>query len=128
MNYIVTVMVSVFLGWSVFISLPFNELEQAFLDSDAEKIMSYGGEKTLITIDTKEGVYSKSQGKQVLKGFFNANPPKSFKFNFKGNDSSTTTFAIGSYLSEENYRISIKFKLGKEKHTIEAISIVKNEE
>lgn len=127
MNYIVTVIITVFLGWSSVFSVPFEELEKAFASGDAEKVMTFSGEKVLITIDKKEGVYSRSQGAQVLKSFFNAHPATSFKFTFKGKEKGTSSFAVGSYSCKENkYRVSIKFVQDKDDYLIEAITLEKD--
>ena len=105
------------------LSIPFDDIEKAFESSDAEKIMNMGKSKVLITIDGKEGVYSKSQGTQVLKNFFKEHPPKSFDFDFKGKESGATSFAVAKYFSDKVFRISIKMKKIKEDFAIESIAI-----
>ena len=126
MNYIFTVIIASFLGWAGIVSLPFDELEKSISSGDAEKVMSFCGEKVLITLDKKEGVYSRSQGAQILKSFFQSNPVDSFRFTFKGKEQGTSTFAVGTYMSKTTkFRVSIKFILQKEDYLIEAITIEK---
>tara|TARA_B100000508_G_scaffold60116_1_gene46748 strand:+ start:27654 stop:27980 length:327 start_codon:yes stop_codon:yes gene_type:complete len=107
-------------------SIPFDDIEKAFETSNAEKIMSLGKSKVLISIDGKEGVYSKSQGTQVLKNFFKKHPPKSFDFDFKGKESGATSFAVGKYYSDKVFRVSIKMKKQREEFAIESIAIAEN--
>lgn len=104
--------------------IPYQEVELAFARGDASKIMSLGTTKILISIDGNEGIYSKSQGTQVLSNFFKSNPPKSFSFGFKGKDSGASTFAMGEYISNSAFRVSIKFKNINVKHQIESITII----
>ena len=123
MNYIITSIFSLFFALNSVFSIPYGEVETAFSRGDAGKIMSLGTSKMLISIKGNEGIYSKSQGTQVLNNFFKNNPPKSFSFGFKGKESGASTFAIGDYLSKEPFRVSIKFKKGNTQHQIESISI-----
>ncbi|HLW30045.1 MAG TPA: DUF4783 domain-containing protein [Brumimicrobium sp.] len=123
MNYIITSILSIIFVLNSILSIPFNEVESAFVQGDATKIVSLGTAKMLISIEGKEGVYSKSQGTQVLSSFFKANPPRSFSFSFKGKDEGTSSFAVGDYLSNRKYRVSIKFKKIQNQHQIESITI-----
>lgn len=127
MNIIFTSLLSLIFMIAAIMSIPFDEIEKAFEKSDAEKIMSLGKSKVLISIDGAEGVYSKSQGTQVLKNFFKKHPPKSFNFDFKGKESGATSFAVGKYFSDNVFRVSIKLKKQKEEFAIESIAIAKNE-
>ncbi len=123
MNYIITSILSLFFALSSILTIPYEEVESAFTQGNASKIMNLGTTKMLISIEGNEGVYSKSQGTQVLNNFFKNNPPKSFSFGFKGKDSGASTFAMGEYHSRSVYRVSIKFKKVSAQHQIESISI-----
>lgn len=107
-------------------SIPFDDIEKAFESGDANKIMSLGKSKVLISINGKEGVYSKSQGTLVLKNFFKNHAPKSFDFDFKGNESGATSFAVGKYYSDKVFRVSIKLKKQREEFAIESIAIAES--
>jgi len=128
MNYIITSILSIFLILNSILSIPFNEIETAFSKGDAAKIVSLGTTKMLISIEGIEGVYSKSQGAQVLNGFFKNNPPRSFTFSFKGKEKSTSSFAVGEYQSNnKKYRVSIKFKKIQDHHEIESLIIASSQ-
>lgn len=124
MNYIITILLSVLLSLTAFLSIPFSTLETAFKEGDATTIIAQSGDKILLNVAQKEGVYSASQATQILKTFFEKHPASSFKFTFKGKEDGTNSFAVGSYVAKETFRVSLKFKLKKEKYDIEAISIV----
>lgn len=114
------------LGVSTVASVPFSDLERAISSNDAEKVMSYGKEKTMLNVLGKDGVYSVSQGSLVLKDFFNNNPAKSFKFMFKGNNTGTSSFGIGDYSSgDESFRMTFKFKKVGDSFKIESLTIEK---
>jgi hypothetical protein len=124
MSYLITYILSLAFALSSILSIPFNDLETAFLKGDAEKVVSYGKTKMLISIESKEGVYSKSQGTQVIKSFFKDYPPKSFSFDFKGKESGSNSFAVGIYKSAKgDFRISVKFQKEGGEYLIESITI-----
>lgn len=123
MNYIITSILSIFFVLNSILSIPFDEVEKAFVKGNAAKIVSFGTTKMLISIEGKEGVYSKSQGTQVLSNFFKSNPPRAFSFNFKGKDEGASTFAVGDYQSNKKFRVSIKFKKIQSQHQIESLTI-----
>lgn len=127
MNYIITSILSIFFVLNSMFSIPFKEVENAFIEGDASKVVSYGTTKMLISIEGKEGVYSKSQGTQVLTSFFKSNPPRSFSFSFKGKDEGASSFAVGEYLSNKKYRVSIKFKKIQNQHQIESLTIASSQ-
>lgn len=123
MSYFFTFLISISLGFSTLLVVPFETISKAFEEGDSKKIMQYSGEKTLIKIGEKEGVYGKSQGIQVLEKFFKENPPEKFKFNFKGKSKGNSQYASGTYTSSKNFRVGLKFKIVEEDFHIEAITI-----
>lgn len=123
MKYLITTIFGIILLIASILGVPFEEVEGAFTKGDAAKIMALGTPKILISINGVEGVYSKSQGTQVLDAFFKENPPKEFSFKFRGKEEGATSFAVGQYVSEESYRVSIKFKKTKSTHQIESLTI-----
>lgn len=123
MNYIITSILSLFFALTSVLTIPFQEVETAFSQGNAGKVMNLGTTKMLISIEGSEGIYSKSQGTQVLSNFFKNNPPKSFSFGFKGKDKGASTFAMGEYHSNSIFRVSIKFKKVNAAHQIESITI-----
>ncbi|MDX1651509.1 MAG: DUF4783 domain-containing protein [Brumimicrobium sp.] len=125
MSYFVTYFLSLALALSSVLSIPFTELETSFAKADAARIMSYGKPKVLISIENKEGVYSQSQGTQVLKEFFKDNPPKSFSFDFRGKEDGSSSFAVGKYRSETLFRVSVKFKKEGSDYLVESITITR---
>lgn len=126
MSYLITYILSLAFALSSILSIPFNEIESSFSKGDAEKVISYGKTKILISIDSKEGVYSKSQATQVLKGFFKDCPPKSFSFDFKGKENGSNSFAVGVYKSTRgDFRVSLKFQKEGSDYLIESITIGK---
>ncbi len=126
MNILITSILSLFFVISSIMSIPFDDIEKAFESGDADRIMTLGKSKVLISIEGKEGVYSKSQGTLVLKNFFKKHAPKSFDFDFKGKETGATSFAVGKYYSDKVFRVSIKMKKQKEEFAIESIAIAES--
>jgi hypothetical protein len=106
--------------------VPFTSIEKAFAAQDATAIVGYGKEKIILNVLGKDGVYSHAQAVLVLKDFFNRKPGSSFKFYFKGKESPSGCFAIGTYESKtESFRITIQFsKIGSDQK-IESLTIEK---
>ena len=123
MNYIFTTVLGLLFSISSILNIPYQTIDEAFSKGDASKIMSLGAAKTLISIQGKEGIYSKSQATQILGNFFKANPPKSFSFSFKGKGGKASTFAVGEYVSNRKFRVSLKFKNINNTYRIESITI-----
>ena len=123
MNFFITSFLSIFFILNSILSIPFKEVGDAFSKGDATQIVNFGTTKMLISIDGKEGVYSKSQGAQILSNFFKSNPPESFSFDFKGKEEGASSFAVGYYHSKQKFRVSIKFKNVKEQYLIESLTI-----
>lgn len=124
MNYFFISIISLFTALLSIIAIPYNELEDAFLKGDGAKITSYVEKKVLISINGEEGIYSNTQATQVLNTFFKNNPPDNFKFTYLGKEDGASSFAIGELETQEgNFRISMKFKRGKEKHNLESLKI-----
>lgn len=128
MNYIITSILSLFFVLNTILSIPFEEVETAFANGEAKKIMNLGTTKVLISIEGEEGIYSKSQGTQILEEFFKKNPPQSFLFNFKGKDKGASSFAVAEYQSKRLFRVSFKFKKVNNNHLIESITFTPQHE
>lgn len=106
--------------------IPYTAIEAAFASGDANKIVSYGKDNMMLNVMDKEGAYSQSQASQVLKEFFTKKPATSFRFTFKGKETSEGTFAIGNYQSKtEAFRVTIKWKKIGADFRIESIAIEK---
>ena len=107
--------------------VPYAKLDAAFDQKNAEAIVSLTREKVLMNIMGKEGIYSKSQAILVLKDFFNGKGTSNFNFTFKGSESDSDTFAIGSLVcGGTKYRITTHFKSTDGESKIESITIEKD--
>jgi hypothetical protein len=124
MNYLIGLFVSIALGINSLMFIPFSEIELAFQQADAAKIMEFSKSKVIISIDGNESVYSQSQGTLVLKTFFKSNPPKSFTYTFKGTEKNMDSYALGRYVSETGfYKVNLKFQKEKDTYKIESLAI-----
>jgi hypothetical protein len=107
--------------------VPYSAIDTAFDQKNAEAVVNFAREKVLINVLGKEGAYSKSQAVLVLKDFFANKSNTNFNFTFKGNESSSGAFAIGSYTSSAGkFRVTIHFKNAGDDFKIESITIEKD--
>ena len=119
-------MTSLIISLTIQGEIPYSTLEKAFSSNDANAIVAVGKDKILLNILGKEGAYSKSQAGLVLKDFFTKKPGNTFKFIFKGKESSEGSFAIGTYDSKgESFRVTIHFKKEGSDFKIESLTIEK---
>ena len=128
MGYIYSILTSflVFLNTTT-TEIPYSAIENAITSNNASEFVTFGKEKILLNILGNEGVYSASQATLVLRDFFTKKPGDSFKFIFKGKETSEGSFAIGTYLCKsENFRFTIQFKKIGLNFKIESLTIEKS--
>lgn len=111
MGFLYVILTSIVLSMTTQTEIPYSSIEKAFISNDAGDIVGFGKDKILLNVLGKEGAYSQSQAQLILKDFFSKKPSSSFKFIFKGKETSDGSFAIGTYVSKsEEYRVTIHFK------------------
>jgi len=126
MGLIYSFLTSLIISLTIQGEIPYSTLEKAFISNDSNAIVAVGKEKILLNILGKEGAYSKSQAGLVIKDFFTKKPGSTFKFIFKGKESSEGSFAIGTYESKgEIFRVTIHFKKEGSVFKIESLTIEK---
>lgn len=126
MGLIYSFLTSLIISLTIQGEIPYTSLEKAFTSNDASGIVAEGKDKILLNILGKEGAYSKSQAGLVLKDFFTKKPGNTFKFIFKGKESSEGSFAIGTYESKgESFRVTIHFIKEGSDFKIESLTIEK---
>jgi hypothetical protein len=110
MKYLLCLLLSFTVFSSFSQELAFDKLEIGFQKGDEKIILTHVVDKLLLNIEQKESVYSKSQAEMILRDFFTKNPPKSFKFIFKGTKGGSTC-AVGILVcANKEYRVSIALK------------------
>lgn len=101
----------------------YEEIAGAIRSGDASIIANYFGSTVDLTILDQEEVYSKAQAEQVLRNFFQKNPPKSFQILHKGSSREGLQYAIGSLQSSNGkiFRASFYVKSTGGKNTIQEL-------
>ena len=89
----------------------YSDLERAFSRGDEKAILVHSGDKLLLEIEKKEGIYSKAQAEMILRDFFEKNRPTAFKLIFKGNSKGNSAYSVGILESHsKKYRITTTLK------------------
>jgi hypothetical protein len=78
-----------------------DDIANALRSGDAKSVSRYFGNTIDLTILSQEEVYSKTQAEQVLKDFFQKNPPRSFTLLHKGESKEGAKYAIGTMTSAQ---------------------------
>lgn len=87
-----------------------KEITESIKKGDSKALTAFLNENIEMAILNDEGIYSKQQAEQVLKKFFENNPPTDFSIIHIGGKESSR-YAIGEYKSNnKNYRITIYLK------------------
>ena len=124
MTLLYSILTSVVLAVGISGSIPYESIEKAFDANDEAALTAHCGEKVLMTVLGDEGVYSRPQAKLVLTNYFSKWPSGTFKFYFKGKESSDGSFCIGKYSCGSNdFRVTINFKNINQKYVIESLDI-----
>jgi hypothetical protein len=127
MGFFYTILTALLLSLTGSNAIPYEALEDAFTQNNANEIVEMGKDKILLNILGKEGAYSQSQAALVIKEFFIKKSGTSFKFTFKGKESTDGSFAIGTYISnQESFRVTIHFKKITQEFKIESLVIEKS--
>ena len=127
MTILYSILTSVILAIGVSASIPYESIEKAFESNNEEALATYCGEKVLMSVLGEEGVYSRSQAQLVLKNYFSKWPSGTFKFYFKGKESSEGSFCIGKYsVGSNDFRVTINFKNTNQTYLIESLNIDKD--
>jgi len=92
-----------------------NRLTHLFSEGNSVEIAGFFSASVQLTTPGKQGVYSKSQAKMILSGFFEQHPPKSAKSVQQGKSENGAHFLVislstqtGEYKSTVSYRGSGK--------------------
>ncbi len=96
-------------------------IEQAIRNGQANILSKYFFDTIELTIPGSQDSYSKSHAEQLLKRFFQKNPPESFVLNSESTCKNTTTkFFIGTYTSknEQSFRTYYQIKVINDKEYI----------
>lgn len=127
MSFLHSIIASIFFTVGVSGLIPYQEIEKAFDTNNEKLLVQYCGEKVMLNVLEKDGVYSRSQAQLVLKNFFSKAPNGDFSYFFKGKESTNDSFCIGEYKARsEDYRISINFKKINNSFIINSLNIDKD--
>ena len=84
--------------------------------SNSTDLVEHFGSTIELTIDGKEGTYSKAQAEQIIKSFFAKNKARSFEVKHSGSSSMGKKYEIGTYkTASKTFRtyVLISQKAGK---------------
>lgn len=94
-------------------------ISEAFTSTSYTSISQYFDQNIEIVTSTADGMYSKQQAKQIIKSFFEANPPSKYTQKHKGGSASRSFYEIGELESgEKKYRTYLLYNLVQEKPQI----------
>ena len=90
-----------------------NEIVDSIRTGNARELSKWFNSNVDLTVLGKEEMYSKAQAEQILRDFFQKNPPKSFNLRHNSSNPSATQYGIGSYLSSNGALFRIYFLIRK---------------
>jgi hypothetical protein len=90
-----------------------EEIGIAIKAGNAAVLAKYFNNTLDLVVPGQELTCSKTQAEQILKDFFQKNPPKSFKINHQGASKDGSQFSIGTYVSTADKSFRTYFLLKK---------------
>lgn len=90
-----------------------EEVSNAIKAGNATMLAKYFNNTLDLVVPGQEITCSKTQAEQILKDFFQKNPPKSFKINHQGASKDGSQFSIGTYVSTADKSFRTYFLLKK---------------
>ena len=105
-----------------------NNIKVAFKTGSSNELAKHIASSIDLKILDKEGIYSSSQAKLILKDFFAKHPPMSYHVVHEGKSEDQMKYFIGTLISKEiSFRVYIYLKTNSEKSTIQELSIEEEE-
>lgn len=88
-----------------------KNIADAIRKGNATELSQYFYTTIDLSVQEKEGTFSKAQAEQVLKDFFSKNTPKIFEIKHQGNSSDGSNYVIGNLVtSKGNFRVYFLIK------------------
>lgn len=94
-------------------------IAEAMVSGESIHISQYFDDNIEIVTNQLSGVYSKQQAKQIIKSFFEKNPPSNYIQKHKGGSASRSFFEIGELnCGNKKFRTYILYNLVQDKPQI----------
>ncbi len=88
-----------------------RSIAEAIRKGNATELSQYFYNTIDISVQDKEGTFSKAQAEQILKDFFSKNTPKSFEIKHQGTSSDGSNYIIGNLITQRgNFRVYFLIK------------------
>ncbi|MFP4469406.1 MAG: DUF4783 domain-containing protein [Bacteroidales bacterium] len=89
-----------------------KQITSALNEGNAAVLATHFNTTLDLIIPNNEGTYSKKQAEQMVKMFFEKQPPKSFTLEHQGNSNDGSTYLIGTHKTTpgKNYRVYVLIK------------------
>ena len=106
----------------------FKGVEQNIQKSDVNALSSYFANSVELTIEEREGTYSKSQAQVVIKNFFNKTSPFRFELRHNGSSGPKDKYAIGILTASDGttYRTFISLRMNENGYEVQEIRFEKS--
>lgn len=94
-------LIGLLLAWFPVVALAdtFDDILTQMRAANAKELVKYFSGSVELTLLDNEGIYSKQQAEQMLRNFFNQNPPKNLNIQHKGASGQGAKYAIATYES-----------------------------
>jgi hypothetical protein len=95
--------------WISFTADISEEIAACIRSGNARKLSVYFGSSVDLSLTGKEDMYSRAQAEQLMRGFFQKNPPLTFRLTHRPAGSGASQYGIGSYQSINSKQFRIYF-------------------
>ncbi len=86
-----------------------KSVTDAIRKGSSTELSAYFNASIDLTVQGKEGTFSKAQAEQIVKEFFLKNQPKSFNIKHQGNSADGSNYVIGTLTTTNNLNFRVYF-------------------
>lgn len=102
------ILATIFLCLALFVDIS-QEIATCIRTGNAKELAKHFGTNIDLTLAGKEDMYSKAQAEQIMRGFFQKNPPLQFRLTHQPAGSGASQYGIGTYQSTQHKQFRIYF-------------------
>lgn len=129
MKSLITILSAIFLTVSLGGEIPYVEIAKGFNQNSSHLILKSSGEKIILDLPDKNGVYSLEKANIHLQTFLDNHPNGEFTYILRGKKSDEGIISIGRYeRKNEKFNVNLFFKWKNGAHRLESLSIRKDQD
>jgi hypothetical protein len=127
-RYLLLLGLGYFLSFGLFGQQGLEDISKALGAGNAPALAQYFHGSVDLTLQAKEGTYSKAQAEQIVQDFFNHHKPSQFQVSYVGQGADGSRYVIGQLTTpRQPFRVYLLFKVLGGRELIQTLRFDVNE-